>query len=193
DFNEGWYASGRFDWFPLGPHSLDQTDFDRGPFRFSVSTAGFTWSNDGDNDTYTAGGVTTSTKKADLDRATGFELSAGLRGRGFSVDVEAHRITGELVDGTLTAGLYESGETDLDLFALEGGYLFAGPVEIVIGYDVLDATNYEDAWSRASAGLNWYWNKDKAKVQLTYRTSENVDGVPGLDQDETFVQFQYVF
>ena len=193
DFNDGWYASGRLDWFPLGPHPFDQTDFDRGPFKFSLSTAAYTWSNDNDNDTFTSGGSSTSTSKADLESATGFEVSAGLRGRGFSADVEAQRITGELVDGALTAGLYRNGETDLDVFSLEGGYLLGQSVEAVAGYELLDATNYGDEWTRLSAGLNYYWNEEKAKVQLTYRMNQSVDGVSGRDTDETFLQFQFAF
>lgn len=36
-------------------------------------------------------------------------------------------------------------------------------------------------------------NKHKAKVQFTYRMGENLNGVPGADEDEAFLQFQFVF
>jgi len=44
-----------------------------------------------------------------------------------------------------------------------------------------------------NVGLNWFFNKHKAKVQLTYRMGENVDGVDGADTDTTYLQTQFVF
>ena len=193
DFNDGRYVSGRIDWFPLGVHDLAQGDLERGPTRFSLSVAGYAWQNDDDNNTYTVAGTSTSGSKADLDSATGLEVSAGIRGHGLSADLEVQRISGELVDGNLTAGLYEDGDTDLDIVSLEGGYLVAPSFEVIGGYELLDASSYGDEWTRYSAGWNYFWNRHKAKVQLTYRMNESVDGIPGRDEDETFLQFQYVF
>ncbi|MFN2366129.1 MAG: hypothetical protein ABR523_06670 [Desulfurivibrionaceae bacterium] len=42
-------------------------------------------------------------------------------------------------------------------------------------------------------GVNWFVNKHDIEVQLTYRMGENLKGVIDNDEDELFVQTQYVF
>lgn len=194
DFNEGVVAAARVDFNPRGPMKLDQGDFHSAEGKFSVSLAAFTWSNDDDNNTYTVGGVSTSSSKADVDSADGFELSAGYRGKGFSIDGEYNLISADTVDGSFTGGLYRNGSTEIDTYALEGGYMLgAKPVELVLGTESFDADNYAEAWTRNSIGLNYFWDKHNAKVQFTYRMGENLNGVRGADEDEAFVQFQFVF
>ena len=113
--------------------------------KYSFSLAAFSWTNDDDRNTYTDSGVATSDSKADLDNAAGFEISAGLRGHGVSIDVEYQLISGDTVAEGFTGGAYKDGTTDLDKLAVEGGYMFAGNhFEIVGGWDMLDASGYED-------------------------------------------------
>ncbi len=192
DFNQGWLVAGRLDFHPLGAMKYDQGSFGSDT-KFTMSLGGYSWSNDDDNNTYTEGGVSTSSSRADLDSAVGFEVSAGLRSGGLSIDGEFHLVTGDTVDDGFTGGLYRDGTTDLDIFAIEGGYIFADKFEIVAGYDSLDADNFEDAWNRTSVGVNYFWNKHKVKWQLTYRIGENLNGASGNDANETFMQFQFVF
>ncbi len=110
------------------------------------------------------------------------------------MDGEYQVISGDLVDTAITAGMYLNGTTDLDKYAVEGGYMVRpGKFEIVAGYESMDADNYQEAWNRASVGANYFWNKHKSKVQMTYRMGENLDGVTGADEDELFLQFQQVF
>ena len=73
------------------------------------------------------------------------------------------------------------------------GYMFHEKVEIVVGWDSLDADNFAHSTNRTSVGLNWYLNKHKAKLQTTFRSWENVNGVSGADLDELIAQFQFVF
>ena len=40
---------------------------------------------------------------------------------------------------------------------------------------------------------NGFINKHDTKVQLTYRKGENLDGVDYKDEDEVFLQTQFVF
>ena len=192
DFNEGWLVAGRIDFHPLGELKMEQGDF-KGDTKFTISLAAFSWSNDDDNNSNTSGGVTTSSSKPDVDSSTGFEISAGLRSNGLSVDAEYQLVDGETVDNSFTGGLFRDGDTELDILALEGGYMFNNKFEIVAGYESLDADNYEDAWNRTSFGANYFWNKYKVKWQLTYRVGENLDGIAGADQDELFLQWQFVF
>jgi len=131
----------------------------------------------------------------DVDSVNGFEVSGAVRFMGFSVDAEYNFFNSELVDDGVTAGIYENSETDLENWAVEGGYMLPGNmVEIVAGYESQDADNYAEAWNRTSVGANYFFtgNHD-IKLQATYRMGENIDGVDGDDADEVFVQMQYVF
>lgn len=194
DFNEGWLTAGRIELHPFGYAKNSQGDLGHGPLRLALAAAAFTWSNDGDNDTYTAGGVSTSASKADVDEATGFELSAGVRGFGFSVDAQYDLVEADTVDRGFDGGLWVDGSTELEQLALEGGYmLLPNRLELVGGWQSQDADGYADAWTRTSFGLNYFVDGYKLKGQLTYRMGENLDGVPGNDADELFLQLQYVF
>jgi len=195
DFNEGWLAVGRLEYSPFGRFKPTQGDLGRSAgWKLAFATAAFTWSNDGDNDTYTAGGTSTSASRADLDAADGFELSAGLRGYGFSADAQYQSIDADTVDGAFSGGLFVAGTTTLEQLTLEAGYtLVPERFEIVAGWETQDADGYHDAWNRTSLGVNWFLDGHKLKGQLTWRMGENLDGVPGADADEIFAQFQLAF
>jgi len=195
DWNEGWVAAGRVDFHPRGYVEFGQADFHSDEWRYNFSVAGFSWTNDDDNNTYTdPNNMTTDPGKVDLDSSHGLELSAGLRGRGLSADVEYQMIHAEIIDSMFTGGIYRDGETDLDKLAVEVGYMLdAAPVEFVGGWETLDSDNYDKAVERKSIGVNWYWNKHKAKWQNTFRVSDNVDGVDGESLKEFYSQLQFVF
>ena len=196
DWNEGLIVAGRVDFHPRGFMKFDQGDFHSDAFKYNFSLAAFSWSNDGDVNTYTdpVTGRSTSSSRADLDKSEGVEISAGLRGKGVSIDVEYDLVAGDTVDPMFTGGVWRNGSTDLDKFQIEGGYMLPGNhFELVGKWQFLDADNYEDTWEATEVGLNYFWNKHKAKVQFTYRMGENVFGQRGDDLDSTYLQFQYVF
>jgi phosphate-selective porin OprO and OprP len=194
DFNEGWLTAGRVELHPFGFAESSQGDLGHGPLRLTLAAAAFTWSNDGDNDTYTAGGVSTSAGKADVDEATGFELSAGVRGLGFSADAQYDLVEADTVDAGFDGGLWLDGSTELEQLALEGGYMvLPNRLELVGGWQSQDADGYADTWTRTSFGINYFVDGYKLKGQLTWRMGENLDGVPANDADELFLQLQYVF
>ena len=142
----------------------------------------------------TVGGVSTSSSKADVDEATGFELSAGLRGFGFSADAQYQVVDGDTVATGFTGGVFVDGTTELEQLAVEAGYMvLPSRLELVGGWEAQDADGYADTWNRTSFGLNYFLNGYKLKGQLTYRMGENLDGVAGNDADEVFLQLQYVF
>ena len=149
-----------------------------------------------DNNTYTdpVTGLSTSGSKADLESAEGFEVSAGIRGNGISVDAEYNLISGDTVDPTFIGGVYRNGSTELDKFHIEGGFMFPGnQLELVGSWESLDADNYLDTWEATEVGVNYFWNQHKVKAQLTYRMGENRLGVPGADGDTALLQWQFVF
>lgn len=184
DFNEGWIVGGRVDFHPFGKLKFSQGDFS-GKTKATIGVAAFTWSNDEDNNV-SAG--------KDVDGVTGYEISGAFRSAGFSIDAQYNLFNAELVDGTVTDGLYENGETDLTNYAIEGGYMvLPSKLELVAGYQVQDADNYATEWTRTSVGANWFFHKHDIKVQLSYRMGENVKGQQDNDEDELFLQTQYVF
>ena len=196
DWNEGLLIAGRVDFHPMGFVKFDQGDFNSSGIKPNFSIAFFTWSNDDDNNPYTdpVTGMSTSGSKADLDSAEGFELSAGIRGNGISIDAEYNLISGDTVDPTFTGGAYRNGSTELDKFHLEGGFMFpSNQLELVGGWESLDADNYQDTWTATEIGANYFWNKHKVKVQLVHRMADNRFGVPGADGDTTILQWQFVF
>ena len=66
-------------------------------------------------------------------------------------------------------------------------------VEIVGKYQSQDTDGFEKAWQATEVGVNYFWNKHKAKMQLTYRVGKNVFGVDGDDTNSIFMQWQFVF
>jgi len=204
DFNQGWIAAGRVDWHPFGAmgyttgHFVDLDPEDPAPYDeygLTLGVAAFTWSNDGDNDTYTdAAGRATSATKADVDAAEGFEVAAGFRGFRLSADAQYQVIDAETVDPRFTGGLFRAGDAELDVFAVHGGFMaLPNTLELVAGYQSLDTEAYRDAWTRTSLGANWFLDRHRLKAQLTWRMGESLDGVPGNDADELFLQLQYAF
>ena len=114
-------------------------------------------------------------------------------GSGILIDAEYQLVSADTVDTTFTGGIFQSGSSDLDVFAVEGGYMLFDKVELVAGYEMIDADTYDTAWNRTSVGLNYFIAKHKVKWQLTWRMGENVLGSDGLDGDVAFLQIQYVF
>lgn len=184
DYNQGWIVGGRIDYHPFGNLKFSQGDFKREQ-KMTIGVAAYTWSNDDDNNL---------TPGADVDSVTGFEISGAYRNIGISIDAEYNRFDAELKDDTVTAGLYEDGETTLENWMIKGGYMvMPSTLELVTGYSSQDADNYNDAWTRITFGINWYIHKHDLKYQLTYRMNENKDGLDNNDEDELFLQAQFVF
>ena len=194
DWNQGWVVGGRIDYHPFGYLALSQGDFKREQ-KATISLGAFGWSNDNDNNTYTdVAGNHIGGSKADVDSANGLEISAAYRNAGFSVDIQYNLINASTVDNTYTDGIYEGGETTLKQMALEGGYMvIPSRLELVAGIQSQDADGYEEAWTRNSIGANWFLHKHDIKMQLSYRQGNNLNGEDGKDQNELFLQTQYVF
>ena len=191
DWIEGNMVCGRLEVFPLGFFKMAQGDFS-GDGRLALAVAGFTWQNDDDKMSVDEEGLPAGDN---VDDATGLELSAAVRGGGFSVDAEYNLFDAELKDGAAGVdGIYEDGETDLHNWAVEGGYMLVPErLELVAGYQSQDSDGYDKSWNRTSVGVNTFLKKHDVKLQVSYRFGENKDGEDGNDLDELFVQTQYVF
>jgi hypothetical protein len=201
DFNEGWMFGGRVDFHPFGLLKFEQGDF-KGDTKATIGVAAFTWSNDDDVNTYSPDpsanppvlGCAVSGGKCDVDSVTGYEVSGAFRTGGFSVDAEYNWFDAELIENGVTSGIYRNSETKLENWSIEGGYMvIPSKLELVAGYSSQDADNYTNEWNRTSLGANYFFRKHDIKVQLTWQMNEDMDGVPGNDADEVFLQTQYVF
>ena len=188
DFNDGFMIGGRVDFHPFGKLKFAQGDFS-GKTKATIGIAAYQWDNDGDNNTNTPGATT----KADVDAVTGVEISGAFRTAGFSIDAQYNSFDADTVETGFNGGLYTNGSTTLTNGAIEGGYMIDNTVEIVAGYQTQDADGYATSWDRTSVGVNWFINKHDTKVQLAYRMGENLNGVENSDEDEVFLQTQFVF
>jgi len=196
DWNEGKVVAGRVDWHPWGYQKFSQGDFKRDENRLTVGVGAFGWSNDDDNNTYTdpVSGMTINAEKVDLDKASGYEISAAYRGHGVSADAEYQIVDGDTIDPAFTGGIYRDGSTQLDKMALVAGYMFAGrPIEIVVGWDSQDADNYATAWTRTTAGVNVYFNEHDLKLQIDYQQVSNFLGMRDQDHNVVLASTQFKF
>ena len=199
DWSHGPMVGGRLEFYPIGlPKKISpsQGDF-KGKYQSVIAIAAFNWNNDDDNLNPIDVDEETGEQdlgKQDVDSATGFEVSAGFRTSGLSVDAQYNIFDAELVEGGVSDGIYENSETELSNFAVEAGYMLNNTLEPVVGWESQDADGYSTEWTRTSVGLNFYISQSHdIKIQTTYRMNEDKDGKDGNDVDEIFVQAQYVF
>ncbi len=184
DFNEGIMIGGRIDYHPFGFLKMSQGAFSRDQ-KLTIGLAAYNWNNDKDID---------PANSNDVDTVSGLEVSGAYRIAGLSIDAQYNAFSADLVDGTLSGGLYKNGSTTLSNVMLKGGYMvMPKTLELVVGYQSQDADNYTTAWNRTSVGANWFLHKHDIKFQLSYRMGKNLKGVDGKDENELFVQSQYVF
>ncbi len=196
DFNQGTMIGARVSFHPFGHLSMSQGDLGKGGLKAVVNVAGYGWQNDDDNNTRTniSGMDTSGGSKLDVDNVEGIEVSGAVRFKGVSVDAEYNSFRAETVDNRATGGIYKDGSTTLENFAVEGGYMIlANRLEVVAAFQRQDADNYAKKWKRTSFGLNYFVSGHHVKGQVVYRMGENLDGVDGKDENEVFVQAQYVF
>ncbi len=197
DMNNGWMAGGRVDFHPYGKLAFSQGDFDR-KTRATVGIAAYNWHNSGNN-TYTdSAGGSINSKKNDVDRVQGAEVSGALRYQGWSADAEYNWIKADAVasgfTGSNIGNLYKNGRAELHSYMVKGGYMvIANKLELVAGYQGLDADTYQKTWTTALIGANWYFNKHDLKLQTTFQHGDDVKGSAGARQDELYAQLQYVF
>ena len=194
DFQEGLILAGRVEFSPLGAIKFSQGNFER-ESKYSVGAGAYLWKADDSRNHYTTGSVDTSGgTHPDLDEIFGLEFSGAVRHMGLSVDAEYNIFKVDTVDSTVTSGIYKNGSTTLENIAIEGGYiLFKDYIELAAAYEIQDADNYANAWTRSSIGVNLFLYRHNLKLQTTYRQGENLNGKKNNDVDEIFVQTQYVW
>lgn len=194
EFNEGPMLGGRVDWHPMGYMNFNQGAFG-GRARMTLGIAAYSWTNDGDNNTFTdSSGSSTSTTRADVDRVNGFELGGAYRGGRFYVDSQYNVFSADTVDSSFTGGIFVDGGTRLNNWFLRGGcMILPNTLDLILAFQRQDADGYEKVWDKTSIGSNWYIRGQDVKLQLTYQVGVNLDGVDGKDQNDLYLQTQFVF
>ncbi|MFP4696309.1 porin [Thiohalospira sp.] len=191
--SDDWYGgkmlAGGLDFYPIGgKFKKAQGDFDR-ETQLAIGVGALSWGND-DDEVDAAQGNLAEAKQ--YESVTGYSANLAFRSAGLSVDGQYNAFTSE-TNGKTNSRLIEDGDGDFDTYSLEGGYMVVpATVEIVAGHEGLDADAYDETWTRSSVGVNYFFNGHTDKIQATYRSGSNLDGVDGDDSDEVFVQFQHV-
>lgn len=204
--NQGAIVTGRLDYMVLGemmydprplhtptPSAYNRSDFHSPDWRMLVSAAVYGWWNDGNSNPYTANGVSTNTTNADLNRALGVELSSGLRGFGFSTNVEYQHVRGELLAPSFTGGLYVNGATNLNKLLVSTGYMLPHDVEPVVAWSVVDATGFQRPLMQTTVGFNWYVKKYSVRFAADYSFVNNNNGTPGSNVGVVRALAQFVW
>jgi hypothetical protein len=202
--NRGWAAAAHLDLYALGraeyekaPLGYKLTPYDRSDINdsqswvLSFSLGGFAWWNQGNNNGLCSDAD--PTQCVDLQNAGGLEVSGGLRGYGLSADFEYQFVRGNAVDGTYTGGLYQSGRTDLQKATVNAGYMvIAKHFEVVAGWSILDASNYERPWNQAIVGLNGFVKGYNIRFSTDYR--RDIHGMGTSQKGDVFrLQAQFVW
>lgn len=209
--NSGTMVAGRVD-FHLGRGAAyKQGDFKRN-FGATFSGAAFSWQADDDTPTL-------------LDHyadASGFEVSAGFRGHGVSLDIEYHvveaginadKLDQEIKDfllsnsenqtPSLTANLLANNDAGLTVLHVDTGYMLIDDrLELVASYQRLssDAENrtssfpsantWQDSWTVGEVGVNYFFDKHRHKIQLSYRDEDSIQG-RNRHSKGAYLQWQY--
>jgi hypothetical protein len=151
------------------------------------------WWNDGNSNPFYSHGMNTSTPNADLDRALGVEASGGIRGFGFSGDVEYQHVRGDLLASGFTGGLYVHGRTNVDKVGVYGGYMLPRDVELNAGWAVVEASGFVRPLTVTQVGVNWFVKKYSVRFAATYGWQDNVNGTPGYNLGVARALAQFVW
>ena len=209
--NTGYLVSGRVDFYPFGempfnPKPLTANAFDRSDFhntqawRMMMSVGGYGWWNNSDSNHGTTGTCLAGNNnvcpngQTDVNQVYGIEVSGGLRGYGFSGDIEYQHIHSDLRNATFTGGLYSNGNTDLNKFTVNGGYMiYRDKVELAGSYALLTASNFPSNWHSYRAGLNWFVHEYAIRFSADVTFNVNAYGTDGAWENVGRLQAQFAW
>ena len=214
---------GRLDWTPLGSFKKAQGAFGD-ETRFGIGLNAYTWGNDDDIDNSFSvdpanGDFIANDVASQYDSVNAYGVDAAFRAGYFSADAAAQFYDAEVTDETRdfiggpTGLVNADGDAQFATYMVKGGYMLVpSKLEFVAGFSALDpddgfyanGQNYDDMDKRYSAGLNYFFNKHNAKIQLTYEMGRDVlytndaggqvqsPSNIGDDQNTLYLQFQQV-
>lgn len=168
---EGHLLGGRLEWHPLGEVPREHGDFTRGPLRVTLGAGAYVWGNDDDSEA--------DDRVVDVSRVSGVEISAAVRGGGWSIDAEFEHVSARARRPFPGGGLYALGDTHVRKASVEAGYMLVPDrFELLTAVDTLDARTFGRGWHRAAVGVNWYVRRHALKFSFMHRESFGDEGVP---------------
>jgi hypothetical protein len=121
----------------------------------------------------------------------GGEVSATVKGYGFTFDAEYHRIRGTLRDPTFDGGLYQAGETNLNVLAVSAGYMIIDDtLEGAGNFSLLTATNFPSNWYSGRLAINWFVHDHGIQLSAEGELNANAFGTTDAHQNIGRLQAQ---
>jgi len=129
-----------------------------------------------------------------VNQVYGVEASSGLRGYGFSGDIEYQRIHSDLRNATFTGGRYSNGNTDLNKFTINGGYMIIrDKVELAGSYALMTASNFPRNWDSYRVGLNYFVHEYAIRFSTDVTFNVNAYGTDGATETVGRLQAQFAW
>lgn len=207
--NRGNIVAARVDYYPWGEmpfnpkplaseNALNRGDWHTQDWRVMMSGAAYGWWNNDENNLSTnsgnPNGPSTLMTNQDVRSAYGFEASGGIRGFGFSGDIEYQYVHGKLLNQNFTGGLYENGTTGLNKFTVNGGYMvYKNEWEVMTSFSMLDASNFASTWTQSTVGVNWFVRHYDIRFTANYTYNNNVSGATGAYENVGRLQAQFAW
>lgn len=181
---EGSLAGARVEIHPGGDIGYGQSNLS-GASGWEVGINGFVWSNDDDRQPNAA---------ADYDSVNGFGIDGAWRHGGWSIDAEYNVFQAETRNGSLTQGIVEGGDADVQTSSIEGGHMIVPRRwEIVAGLAAEEADAWDETESQAGIGVNRFISGHDNKLQISLVQTADSNGVDGADVTDLYVQLQHAF
>jgi phosphate-selective porin len=181
---EGQLVGARVEIHPGGDIGYGQGNLDD-TAGWEVGINGFAWSNDDDR----RPGVGN-----DYDSINGFGIDGAWRHGGWSVDAEANVFSAETRSASITQGIVENGDADVQTTSVEGGYMIVPRTwEVVAGFGTEEADAWNETETQAGIGVNRFFSGHNNKLQVTVIQTADSNGVNGADVTDLYVQLQHAF
>ena len=156
------------------------------------------WNNDhnnvSNNSVVVTNGAGNLSTNQDVRSTYGFEASSGLRGFGFSGDLEYQYVHSKLLNQNFTGGIYENGTSGLHKFTVNGGYMvYKDEWETTATFSMLDASNFASLWTQTTLGVNWFIHRYDVRMSANYSFNNNVSGITGTWENVARIQAQFAW
>lgn len=100
----------------------------------------------------------------------------------------------DLRNATFTGGLYSNGNTDLNKFTINGGYMiFRDKVELAGSYALMTASNFPSNWDSYRVGLNYFVHEYAIRFSTDVTFNVNAYGTDGATETVGRLQAQFAW
>jgi len=190
---EGKLVGGRLEFHPSGPVSYAQGNL-AGASGWAVAVDAFSWSNDEDAYERATPTTTAAANPNDYDTVTGIGIDGAWRSGPWSVDAEANSFDADTNGGGVTNGFVQNGSGTLTTAQVKGGFMVVpGRWEVAAGVSSEDGDGWNNTETQTGIGLNRFFNGHNNKLQISYVSTSDANGVSGQDSNDLYIQLQHAF